>query len=242
MVIIGKEDNMKEMTTYENNQYEIDYEILAPGVYVYKNAIPKEWNLVDRVNNALSLDGTRFQWKQAGLGYGVKDLQHRKCQDFKIDENILSPRDEYSSDMIDLWNDIMKSIKVSLSHYKPKNYLGKIDYFECINIVRYGEGEFFKVHTDDGDPYRCTVSVVGYPNDDYEGGELWFPLFNLKYKPAAGDLVLFPSAYVYAHSSEPVIGDGIKYSLVTMTDRNAFAHRNDSPVHNPEELRRQYNV
>jgi predicted 2-oxoglutarate/Fe(II)-dependent dioxygenase YbiX len=129
-----------------------------------------------------------------------------------------------------------------MSHYNPLNYLGAINYFECINIVRYGAGEFFKIHTDDGEPYRCTVSCVGYPNDNYEGGELYFPKFNVKYKPKAGDFVLSPSAYVYAHSSEPVTDDGIKYSLVLMTDRNSFAHRNDSPIYHPEDVRQQHNV
>lgn len=233
---------MIEEIYFNGNQHTVEYDVLAPGIYAYRNAIPKEWNVIERVNAALNKPGTRFEWKQAGLGYGNTNLEHRLCRDFKIDENILNPRDEYSSDMLDLHKQILDSIKLCLSHYNPKNYLAKIEHFECINIVRYGAGEFFKVHTDDGDPYRCTVSVVGYPNDDYEGGELFFPLFNLKYKPIAGDLVLFPSSYVYAHSSEPVTNDGIKYSLVTMTDRNSFAHRNESPIYHPENIRQQYNV
>ena len=231
---------MKETTVYQGQELEVEYDIIAPGVYVYKNAIPKEWNVVDRINAALDIPGTRFAWKQAGLGYGGTNLDSRKCKDFKVDESILNPRDEYSADMLDLYGQIMHSLKVCLSHYNPKNYISKIDYFECINIVRYGSGEYFKTHTDDGDPYRCTVSVVGYPNDDYAGGELKFALFNLTFKPTAGDLVLFPSSYVYAHSSEPVTDDGIKYSLVTMTDRNEFAHRNDSPIYHPENYRQQY--
>lgn len=233
---------MKETTVYNGVEHELEYDVVAPGVYVYRNAIPKEWDLINRVNSALDKPGTRFAWKQAGLGYGDTNLEHRRCQDFKIDENILNPKDEYSSDMLDLHNQIIDSLKTCLSHYKPKNYLAHIEYIECVNIVRYGKGEYFKVHTDDGDPYRCTVSVVGYPNDDYAGGELYFPLFDLKYKPTAGDLVLFPSSYVYAHSSEPVTDEGIKYSLVTMTDRNSFAHRSDSPIYHPMDLREQHGV
>jgi hypothetical protein len=226
---------MKETVWFNNEQHELEYDVLAPGIYVYRNVIKKEWDCINRINNALDKENTRFKWKQAGLGYGDANLEHRLCQDFKIDENILNPRDEYSSDMLDLHKQIIDTIKLCLSHYNPKNYIATIEHFECINIVRYGKGEFFKIHTDDGDPYRCTVSTVGYPNDDYEGGELWFPLFNVQHKPKAGDLVINPSAYVYAHSSEPVTDDGIKYSFVTMTDRNSFAHRADSPVYHPEE-------
>ena len=92
--------------------------------------------------------------------------------DFKIGETSLSPRDQYSEDMFKLWEDTIDNLKMVLEHYKPNNYLAEISYFEAINIVRYGEGEYFRVHSDDGDPYRCTVSAVGYVNDDYEGGEL----------------------------------------------------------------------
>ena len=39
------------------------------------------------------------------------------------------------------------------------------------------------------------LSLVGALNDDYEGGEIEFPRFNLKYKPKANELLLFPSGY-----------------------------------------------
>jgi hypothetical protein len=233
---------MKETIFYKDQQVELEYDIIAPGIYVYRNAIPKEWNCIERIENALVIPGTRFKWKQAGLGYGDTNLEHRRCKDFKIKENILEPRDEYSSDMLDMHKQIMDSLKTCMSHYTSKNFLNKIDYYECINIVRYGSGEYFKTHTDDGDPYRCTVSSVGYPNDNYSGGELYFPLFDVKHKPTAGDFVISPSAYVYAHSSEPVTDDGIKYSFVIMADRNEFAHRADSPVYHAEDIRKKYNV
>jgi hypothetical protein len=233
---------MIEKINYENKEFEVDYDVLAPGIYVYHNALPSSMEIIKRVNSALDIPGTRFQWKQAGLGYGDTNLDHRRCKDFKIKEDILNPRDEYSSDLLDLHKQIIDNLKACLSHYNPKNYLASIEYFECINIVRYGAGEYFKIHTDDGDPYRCTVSCVGYPNDDYTGGELAFPLFDVKYKPRAGDFVISPSAYVYAHSSEPVTDDGVKYSLVIMTDRNEFAHRADSPVYHPVDYREKFGV
>jgi hypothetical protein len=233
---------MIENVTYNNVTSEIEYDKLAPGIFVYRNAIPKEWNAVDRIENALAIPETRFSWRTAETGYGVKDEDHRKCKDWKINEEILNPRDEYSSDILDLHKDIIESLKRCIEHYKHLNYLSGINYFECINIVRYGNGEYFKVHTDDGDPYRCTLSAVGYPNDDYEGGELWFPEFDVKHKPRAGDFVLSPSAYVYAHSSEPVLDDRIKYSFVIMTDRNEFAHRKDSPTYYPLETRSEFGL
>lgn len=233
---------MQTTIDWNGQPINLEYDEVAPSIYVYRNVIPKEWNLVERIENALAMPGTRFAWEPAGLGYGEVDHQHRKCVDFKVDEDILLPRDQYSEDMLDVYDKLITSLKQCMSHYITENYIGQIEYYEVINIVRYGKGEFFNVHTDDGDPYRCTVSAVGYPNDDYQGGELWFPKFDLNYKPTAGDWVLFPSAYSYAHSSEPVTDDGVKYSFVTMTDRSTFAHRHDSPIHNSEDERRAHGV
>ena len=77
--------------------------------------------------------------------------------------------------------------------------------------------EHFAVHTDHGFSYICTVSNIVYLNDDYEGGELHFPLLDITYKPEAGDSIFFPSTYIYAHASLPVT-EGVKYSAVTMFD------------------------
>jgi predicted 2-oxoglutarate/Fe(II)-dependent dioxygenase YbiX len=67
------------------------------------------------------------------------------------------------------------------------------------------------------------VSLVAYINDDYEGGELSFRLQNLKIKPEAGDLFIFPSTFMYPHKAE-VVTSGIKYSIVTMLDYNKKFH------------------
>jgi hypothetical protein len=233
---------MKATVTYKGKVHELEYDILGPSIYVYKNILPKSMDVINRVNNALEIPNTRFNWRPAQTGYHTTTLQYRKCMDFKIKPQSLGPRDEFSDDMYNLWDEVIDNLRMALEHYKPENYLREIEYFEAINIVRYGKGEYFKVHSDDGDPYRCTVSAVGYPNDDYEGGELWFPKFELTYKPKAGEMVIFPSTYAYAHSSEPVTDDGIKYSLVIMTDRNEFANRHDSPINYPKEYAEKFGI
>ena len=77
----------------------------------------------------------------------------------------------------------------------------------------------------DGQRVRCDLSCTVFLNDpdDYEGGELYFDKFNLKIKPKAGDLYLFPSSYLFSHAAMPVT-DGIKYSIVTMLDYIEAAH------------------
>jgi predicted 2-oxoglutarate/Fe(II)-dependent dioxygenase YbiX len=92
-----------------------------------------------------------------------------------------------------------------------------------MNFVKYGPGQHFQEHHDHGYSYNCVVSLVGYPNDDYEGGEINFRLQGLTIKPKAGDLFIFPSNYMYPHRAMPV-KSGIKHSIVTMLDYSEKFH------------------
>lgn len=71
-------------------------------------------------------------------------------------------------------------------------------------ILKYEVGGKFESHMDDGGGNFRRVSTVYYLNDDYKGGELCFPQFDIELKPQAGDMIIFPSAYVYSHSVKPV--------------------------------------
>jgi hypothetical protein len=207
-----------------------EYEVLAPGVCVYKNVLKEDWKLTERIETALSLPGTRFSWRNSQVGFGDTISDLRRCKDFKVDERVLGPIDSFSSDLYEVHKQIITTLKSCVEHYRSKYLLGPIEYFECVNVVKYGKGEFFKQHADDGYAYRCILSAVGYPNDNYEGGALVFPNFGVTYTPSAGDFVLFPSNFVYSHIAEPVLDDGVKYSFVVMMDRNAYAHAKDTPT------------
>ena len=96
---------------------------------------------------------------------------------------------------------------------------------ETCSILRYQEGQFYKRHIDNillrsrleeadrGLPIR-DVSIVGYLNEDFEGGETFFDRQNLKFKPKTGDIVVFPAFWTHPHQSLPVT-KGVKYSFVT---------------------------
>jgi len=228
---------MNADVVYNGESFSLNYEIIAPSLFVYKNVLPTDWKLVERIEKSLEITNTPYSWRPANVSYSDNVPEYRNCKDFKINEAILGERNKYNSDLLDVHADIMRVLKACMQHYISQNYIDSISYYECINIVKYGKGEYFKVHSDDGEPYRCTVSAVGYPNDNYEGGEISFTNFDITYKPVAGDFVIFPSSYAYAHASEPVTDDGTKYSFVIMSDRTEFAHRADSPVYHDKEYR-----
>lgn len=203
-------------------------EIVGTGIVVYKNAFTKELNLIDRYEQILSNKESRFNWEDAQVGFGELASEHRNCKDFKYKPEHLDNSKE-AEELKLIHKEITQILRKCLDDYSAM-YGIRVEYQEAINVVKYGPNEFFNVHSDDGEPYRCTISTVGYINDDYDGGELWFNFFDVKIKPEAGDLVISPSSYIYSHASLPVTS-GTKYALVTMFDRTEFAHKKDSPVY-----------
>jgi predicted 2-oxoglutarate/Fe(II)-dependent dioxygenase YbiX len=56
------------------------------------------------------------------------------------------------------------------------------------------------------------LTLLGFLNDDYDGGDLY--LCNQKINTKTGDILIFPSNFLYPHRVEPVIM-GIRYSWVS---------------------------
>jgi len=99
--------------------------------------------------------------------------------------------------------------------YRAKFNISEPVYFvEGFNLLRYQGGEEFKAHYDGPTASHRSLSPILYLNDDYTGGELEFVNFDLKIKPKAGSMYIFPSNYPYAHIAHPV-QTGTKYAIVT---------------------------
>jgi hypothetical protein len=194
----------------------------ALGINVYSGAITKEQgkSYIDTLEKNLS-SGGRYGWNGARVTSSSEvDLQARNALDFKINSTGLGPRNEHNAELYDVHEGVFQAVRQCVDDYGQYWGVGIASY-EAFNFVKYdGPGTHFKVHADHGPTYVCTISVVVYLNDDYEGGEIWFPRMNsLSIKPKAGDIVVFPSTYIYEHASQDMIS-GVKYSVVIMTDYN----------------------
>ncbi|MET0533897.1 MAG: 2OG-Fe(II) oxygenase [Steroidobacter sp.] len=99
--------------------------------------------------------------------------------------------------------------------------------WEPLQLLHYGQGGHYIPHVDaetlytDDDGLELwektldrDLSVVYFLNDDFDGGELFFPKLNLLIKPEAGTLVCFPSDHNYIHGVKPVT-EGRRYTVVT---------------------------
>jgi hypothetical protein len=196
------------------------------GIFCYKNVIKKEFNVIEKLESNLKPEGSpdRYSWRPAYVGYKQLIPSYRDCNDFKFKKTDLEfDKSQTSQNLQGLWQDLYDVKLPVVEDYSKMYNINNLQYWEAFNFIKYGPGQHFQQHHDHGYSYNCTVSLVGYINDDYEGGELEFNLQNLMIKPEAGDLFVFPSNFMYPHRAMPV-HSGTKYSVVTMLDYNKKFH------------------
>jgi hypothetical protein len=198
---------------------------VGSGIFVYRDLVPK--HSTDKLEEVLNDSSNVYFYQEAMVGYGMKMPDYRDCFDFKYKRSDIEHDNSDSGEKLkSLWQELYDLKLPAVKNYCRSFNIGEIRYWEAMNFVKYGPGQHFQEHTDHGYSYNCVVSLVGYPNDDYEGGELEFRLQRLKIKPRAGDLFVFPSNFMYPHKSLPVVS-GTKYSIVTMLDYSDKFHNNN---------------
>ena len=92
--------------------------------------------------------------------------------------------------------------------------------FSQIRFNRYRNDQIMSKHIDHihnlftGERRGIPIlSIVAVLNDDYQGGEfIMFDDYEIKFKP--GDLIIFPSIFLYPHLVKPV-KKGTRYSFVS---------------------------
>jgi len=89
---------------------------------------------------------------------------------------------------------------------------------------KWDVGGFASVHSDnsdfDGNPNSFQINkYVGilYLNDDFEGGELYFPEHNISFKPNAYSLICFPGGVENIHGVSEIT-KGTRYTMVSFWD------------------------
>ena len=87
---------------------------------------------------------------------------------------------------------------------------------QTISVVSYTNQKGYIPHVDAMWPCNADLetrlySIVSYFNDDYVGGDLYFPDIGLTFKPKKGSCVIFPSSNLFRHGVYPVKG----YKLIS---------------------------
>jgi predicted 2-oxoglutarate/Fe(II)-dependent dioxygenase YbiX len=107
----------------------------------------------------------------------------------KLKSNFLSLGKEYANEFR---LPLVDPCSMVVSKYSPSKEMGPhVDSTEDMNA-------------------RALMTAILYLNDDYEGGDLYFPEQEIRLKPKAGSIVFFPSVQPFYHQSFKIT-KGYKY-------------------------------
>lgn len=106
-----------------------------------------------------------------------------------------------------------------------KRYETTFSHVELYAIERFRPGQAHKRHMDGlifGDRYTelaqgipaRDVTAIAFLNEEFEGGEVLLHRQNVKVKPGAGGVVLFPARYTHPYQALPVLR-GCKYTVTS---------------------------
>jgi hypothetical protein len=181
---------------------------LEDYVVIIKEVVPK------KLYNKAVKELKEVSWQQHYF-YSHKTgernaLSKEKELDFSFD--YISSHDEI---MMCVWQSIGKY----LEYYQFPWYNGWNGH-SSLKYNKYKKGTLMSEHCDhiqdmfEGERRGIPVlSCIGALNDDYEGGE--FIMFkDKKYKFNAGDIIIFPSNFLYPHRVEEVT-KGTRYTYVS---------------------------
>ncbi|MBW4495821.1 MAG: 2OG-Fe(II) oxygenase [Oscillatoria princeps RMCB-10] len=155
------------------------------------------------------------QFAQAGIALETADPQLRNNQQLRLE----------GSSLLDSTNELLLGAVAVIQNMLYQHYGILFKHVETCSILRYQKGQLYKRHIDNllldsrlkeaanEIPIR-DISIVGYLNEDFEGGETLFDRQNLKVKPQSGSVLVFPSYYTHPHQSLPV-REGKKYCFTT---------------------------
>ena len=176
------------------------------------NWIPK--NILDKSLKELSNDKTweRHQYSDTKTFKDFKKNGNKEL-DICYGKNLSYLQELYKL----IWKALEKYIVIDK---RGKEYFNGCSGFSRVRFNRYNKDQIMSKHCDHikslftgnirGIPI---LSILGLLNDDYEGGEfIMFDDYEIKFK--AGDLIIFPSVFLYPHLVKPV-KKGTRYSFVS---------------------------
>jgi hypothetical protein len=190
---------------------------IAPGIMLYLNVLENPQEVLEELEAAVSLNV--LDWSKSTVKHAEEVQTNANVRDtdtIGVDYfgRIMPEGDTPQQALIYGLNNILYSSFDPIEKDYFQNYGINCESHDSYGILKYGKGQHFTNHIDDDKDYHRRVSTVYYFNEDYLGGEIEFPRFNLKIKPGANQMIVFPSTYTYNHSVHPVT-EGTRYAVVS---------------------------
>ena len=93
--------------------------------------------------------------------------------------------------------------------------------FDTVNYSKWKEGHVQPPHADavnpDGSDHPYAYRKYGcvyYLNDDYEGGEIYFPNFDVEVKPKSNTMIFFPGDLDHLHGVREIT-KGVRHTIAS---------------------------
>jgi len=192
---------------------------IAPAIYLYEDVF-EPGDIISLVNQECSESWGYVGWAKTEVGSRntVRD-DYRSAMGCNMRPLAIDPSAvavERIIPLVTAWREIVLAVQDAIHDYRADHIL-ELEKDEGFTVLKYGRGAQYKGHVDHAPQNQRILSLSGFLNDDYSGGELVFPLFDVKVKPKTGSVLLFPSNFPYYHYVEPVGIDDerIRYSFVT---------------------------
>lgn len=189
-------------------------EELAPGIWAYDNILTNSESIIEEIEYASTVGV--FDWYQAGVYENDMNTHNKKTRDtdsigipYQLDTVLNSPVSYANHELRQMF---FNAFDPCIQDYLSNSDIIINDYHNY-EILRYGVGQQFEAHVDNSPAYPRKLSLCYYGNDAYEGGEIEFKNFNLKFKPKKHQLILFPSHDLYNHKVHTVTA-GTRYAVV----------------------------
>lgn len=162
-------------------------------------------------DNIIKVDGFLSNEELDVLLYTAKnlDIWDPVGQDSQWTNRHTDDRKLFNSapDIYRLIQDIHKKLSIKISEL----YGVKVT-SNGITIARWFPGNSQDPHSDMLGFGDNEMGSVIYLNEDYEGGQIYFPQHDLEIKPPAGSAIIFPGDEHYMHGVRE-IKSGIRYAL-----------------------------
>jgi len=182
------------------------------------NALNYSNSLISDIEEGMS--SAKIEWQLAGVKTGDEEAGKNK----ELRDTFVVPvpySDVEIKEFVGFKGAFFSSLSnLFLENFGPLEHDYKLSHglsttwHDQYSILKYGVGQKFVNHIDDHKDYHRRMSTIYYINDNYEGGEIVFPRFNITHKPVANEFLVFPSTYVYNHSVLPVTS-GERYAVVS---------------------------
>ena len=176
-------------------------------IVILKNIVPQEL-----CNTILKEYADSNEWVQTGIGKnGTPNLELRNCHTIEMSQPFIINESKLRRSIdAEIFNCAGNCIQEYNNQF-PHAHIAEDTGYE---LLRYTEGQFYIQHVDSFLQAPRLISCSFALNDNYEGGEFAFFDRELKYKLNQGDVIMFPSTFMYPHEIMPVT-KGTRYSIIT---------------------------